>query len=155
MRAVIQRVSQASVTSRDESTGHVEETGRIAQGFVVLLGVAAEDTSADVEYLTGKVAGLRVFEDEAGKMNLALADIGGELLVVSQFTLLGDCRKGRRPGFDQAARPEQANALYEQFVAGLRSLGLTVATGRFQTHMELSLTNSGPVTLLLDSRKLF
>lgn len=155
MRAVIQRVSQASVTSRDESTGLVEETGRIAQGFVVLLGVAAEDTSADVEYLTGKVAGLRVFEDEAGKMNLALADIGGELLVVSQFTLLGDCRKGRRPGFDQAARPEQANALYEQFVAGLRSLGLTVATGRFQTHMELSLTNSGPVTLLLDSRKLF
>lgn len=155
MRAVIQRVSQASVTSRDESTGLIEETGRIAQGFVVLLGVAAEDTSADVEYLTGKVAGLRVFEDEAGKMNLALADIGGELLVVSQFTLLGDCRKGRRPGFDQAARPEQANALYEQFVAGLRSLGLTVATGRFQTHMELSLTNSGPVTLLLDSRKLF
>lgn len=155
MRAVIQRVSEAHVTSRDEANGVVEETGRIARGFVVLLGVSGDDTDDDAAYLAGKVAGLRVFEDEAGKMNLALGDVGGAVLVVSQFTLMGDCRKGRRPGFDQAARPEQAIPLYEAFVARLREAGLVVATGRFQTHMEVALVNDGPVTLLLDSRKLF
>jgi D-aminoacyl-tRNA deacylase len=155
MRAVIQRVSRASVTSRDDATGLVEEVGAIDRGFLVLLGVAITDTAADVDYLVGKVTGLRVFEDEAGKMNLALGEVGGGLLVVSQFTLLGDCRKGRRPGFDQAARPELAIPLYERFVAGCRATGLFVATGRFQTHMEVSLVNDGPVTLLLDSHKAF
>lgn len=149
MRAVIQRVSSASVTV----DGAI--VGQIGRGFLVLLGVAVADTNADVIAMADKIAGLRVFEDPDGRMNLALADVGGAVLVVSQFTLLGDCRKGRRPSFIEAARPELANALYEAVVAELRGQGLTVATGRFQTHMDVALVNDGPVTLLLDTRKLF
>lgn len=149
MRAVVQRASRASVTVADEVVG------QIGRGFVVLLGVADEDTAADADWLADKIAGLRVFEDADGKMNLALADVAGAVLAISQFTLLGDCRKGRRPSFIAAARPEAAETLYDHFVARLRSLGLLVETGRFQTHMDVALVNDGPVTLLLDSRKQF
>ncbi|MBI3865902.1 MAG: D-tyrosyl-tRNA(Tyr) deacylase [Planctomycetia bacterium] len=147
MRAVVQRVSRASVSVGGEVAGAIE------RGFLVLLGVAISDTREDARTLAAKIAGLRVFEDDQGKMNLALADVGGGMLVVSQFTLLGDCRKGRRPSFDQAARPELARELYEAFVADVRGLGITTATGRFQEQMLVDLTNDGPVTLLLDSRK--
>jgi D-tyrosyl-tRNA(Tyr) deacylase len=149
MRAVVQRVSQGAVSV----DGNV--IGRIGIGYVVLLGVATEDTQEDVIWLAGKVQGLRVFEDAAERMNLALKDVGGKVLVISQFTLLGDCRKGRRPSFVAAAPPEHANSLYQSFVAELRGHGLTVETGRFQADMQVSLTNDGPVTLLLDSRKEF
>lgn len=132
-----------------------EVTGEIARGFVVLLGVADGDTQDDVIYMAQKVVGLRVFEDSDGKMNLGLADIGGGMLVVSQFTLLGDTRKGRRPSFIAAARPEMADALYRSFIAEVQGQGITVATGRFQTHMDVELVNDGPVTLLIDSRKEF
>ena len=121
----------------------------------MLLGVGTDDTDADAVALAVKIAGLRVFEDDDGKMNLALDDVDGRMLVVSQFTLFGDCRKGRRPSFVEAARPEQAERLYESFVAEIRGQGLQVETGRFQTHMDVSLVNDGPVTLLLDSRKAF
>ena len=147
MRAVVQRVSRAKVTVEGEITGEIE------RGFLVLLGVAEGDTQEDVIYMAQKVAGLRVFEDADGKMNLSLIDIGGKMLVVSQFTLLGDCRKGRRPSFIEAARPEIADALYRSFVAEVQGQGVTVATGRFQTHMDVELVNDGPVTLLIDSRK--
>lgn len=149
MRAVVQRVSRAKVTV----DGGI--TGEISRGFVVLLGVAEGDNQDDVIYTAQKVVGLRVFEDADGKMNLGLADIGGQMLVVSQFTLLGDCRKGRRPSFIAAARPETADALYRSFVAEVQGQGITVATGRFQTHMDVELVNDGPVTLLIDSRKDF
>lgn len=149
MRAVVQRVSSASVVVAGELVGRIE------RGFLVLLGVAESDTAEDARTLARKVTGLRVFEDDAGKMNLGLADIGGAMLVVSQFTLLGDCRQGRRPSFVAAARPDQAEMLYQLFVSEVRDLGTTVATGRFQHHMEVSLVNDGPVTLLLDSTKLF
>ena len=149
MRAVVQRVSRASVTVAGEIVGE------IARGFLVLLGVAEGDTTDDADYLAQKIAGLRVFEDPEGKMNLALADVGGAMLVVSQFTLMGDCRKGRRPGFDRAARPEVADPLYQRFVAQVRELGLTVATGKFQAQMDVELVNDGPVTLLVDSRREF
>lgn len=149
MRAVIQRVSRAEVRVAGEVVGH------IGRGFLVLLGVAEEDTQEDVIYLTHKIAGLRIFEDEAGKMNLSLHDVGGAVLLVSQFTLLGDCRKGRRPSFVHAARPELAETLYRSVAAELKGQGLTVQTGRFQVHMEVELVNDGPVTLLLDSRKTF
>lgn len=149
MRAVVQRVSRAQVTVAGEISGKIDK------GLLVLLGVADGDTSEDVAFLAPKIAGLRVFEDAAEKMNLALADVGGKMLVVSQFTLLGDCRKGRRPGFDAAARPEVAEPLYEEFVATVRATGLVVETGRFQQFMEVELVNDGPITLLLDSRKLF
>ena len=129
--------------------------GSIGRGFVVLLGVAKSDAAADAEYLAEKTAGLRVFQDVAEKMNCALADVGGAVLVVSQFTLCGDCRKGRRPSFDEAAPLEQAKALYEHYIALLRERGLPVATGVFQAMMELELVNDGPVTLLLDSKKQF
>jgi len=119
------------------------------------LGVASDDTTLDAEQLAEKIAGLRIFEDAEGKMNLALADVGGAMLVVSQFTLFGDCRKGRRPSFVAAAPPELAEQLYEVFVRAVRHLGLEVATGRFRRHMDVTLTNDGPVTLLLDSRRLF
>jgi D-tyrosyl-tRNA(Tyr) deacylase len=148
MRAVVQRVSQASVTV----DGSV--VASIGTGFLVLLGVAQSDSPEDARYLAGKVAGLRIFEDEAGKMNRALSEVGGEVLVISQFTLLGDCRKGRRPSFTEAAAPEQAEALYQAFVEELRRGAIPVRTGRFQTHMHVNLTNDGPVTLLLDSRRL-
>jgi len=122
---------------------------------MVLLGVAADDTPEDARQLADKIVGLRVFDDAEGKMNLALADVSGSLLVVSQFTLLGDCRKGRRPSYTDAAPPELAEALYEQFVAVAKELGAPVATGKFRTHMQVTLVNDGPVTLLLDSRKSF
>ncbi len=149
MRAVLQRVSEARV----EVAG--QEVGRIGRGLLVLLGVGAGDAMPDVRYLAEKTAGLRVFEDADGKMNRSLADSGGAVLVVSQFTLYGDCRKGRRPSFTPAAPPELAKSLYEDFVAHLRSLGLAVATGIFQADMQVHLVNDGPVTLLLDSRKEF
>lgn len=147
MRAVIQRVTEASVTVDSVVVG------RIQRGFLVLLGVADDDTQEDVIWISAKIAGLRVFEDSEGRMNLALADVGGSVLLVSQFTLYGDCRKGRRPSFVQAARPEKANALYMSVRAELQGQGLSVETGTFQAHMEVRLLNDGPVTLLLDSRK--
>ena len=149
MRAVVQRVSRAKVTVEGEITGE------IATGLLVLLGVAEGDTAEDAVTLAEKLVGLRIFEDAEGKMNLALSEIGGAMLVVSQFTLLGDCRKGRRPSFITAARPEVAEALYRTLVAEVQGRGITVATGRFQTHMDVELVNDGPVTLLLDSRKAF
>lgn len=149
MRAVVQRVTEARV----EVGGEV--VGAIGTGLLVLLGVARGDTPADAAYLAEKTAGLRIFEDGDGKMNLALADVDGAVLAVSQFTLLGDCRKGRRPGFTDAAPPELADSLYNQYVAALRAAGLEVATGVFRAEMQVHLVNDGPVTLLLDSRKEF
>lgn len=149
MRAVVQRVSEASVTVDGEVTG------KIATGFMVLLGVKDGDSDQNARYLAEKIAGLRVFEDTEGKMNLSLADVGGAMLVVSQFTLLGDCRKGRRPSFIAAAQPAEAERLYEYFVSVVKDLGIAVACGRFRTHMNVSLVNDGPVTLMLDSDKLF
>jgi D-tyrosyl-tRNA(Tyr) deacylase len=145
MKACIQRVSSARVRVEGETVGE------IGRGFLVLLGVAAGDGPAELRWMVDKVVGLRVFDDGEGKMNLALADVGGELLVVSQFTLLGDCRKGRRPSFIDAAPPEMAERMYEEFVAAARTAGIRVATGKFRTHMEVELVNDGPVTLLLDS----
>ncbi len=146
MRAVVQRVARAKVTVAGETVGALDG------GFLVLLGVAEGDTPADAEFLAQKIAGLRVFDDEDGKMNLGLADVGGQMLVVSQFTLLGDCRKGRRPSFIGAARPDTAEQLYRHFVSRVEEQGIRVATGRFQQHMLVELVNDGPVTLLLDSR---
>ncbi|MDY0268491.1 D-aminoacyl-tRNA deacylase [Trichloromonas sp.] len=149
MRAVLQRVASAHV----EVDG--KRVGEIGRGLLILLGVEQGDGAEDVRYLAEKSAQLRIFEDAAGKMNLSLADVGGQALVVSQFTLLADCRKGRRPGFSRAALPEPADLLYQQFVTLLRERGLTVATGIFQAEMQVHLVNDGPVTLLLDSRKEF
>ncbi len=129
--------------------------GEIAEGLLVLLGVAAGDAEADAEYLAEKIAGLRIFEDHDGKMNLSVQDVGGAVLAVSQFTLLGDVRRGKRPSFDGAAKPERARELYEYFVAQIRLRGLHCSTGQFQATMAVSLVNEGPVTLLLDSTKLF
>ena len=145
MRAVVQRVSSASVDSEGV------RTGTIGRGFLVLLGVTHSDTEEDAQWLAEKIAGLRVFEDEEGKLNLSLLDVGGEMLVVSQFTLYGDCRRGRRPSFSEAARPEAANALYEKFVEYARQTGVPVQTGVFQTMMAVSLVNDGPVTLIIDT----
>ena len=149
MRCVIQRVSEASVTTGGEVVG------KIGKGFMVLVGVSVDDTEKDVRYMAEKVPNLRIFEDENDKMNLSLKDVGGAILAVSQFTLYGDARGGRRPSFITAARPEEANALYEQLVAAWRAQGLTVETGRFRTDMQVALVNDGPVTLLMDSTKLF
>ena len=149
MRAVIQRVSKSEVTVGNESVG------KIGEGLVVLLGVGKDDTEKDGEYLAEKIANLRIFADDQDKMNLSLLDTGGSALVVSQFTLFGDCRKGRRPSYNDAAAPERAEELYEYFVARLKYLGITVATGRFQAMMNINLINDGPVTVLLDSRKIF
>lgn len=149
MRAIIQRVSQASVVVAEETVGAID------QGLMVLLGVAQGDTSKDAVYLADKTAGLRIFEDDDGKMNRSVEDIGGSILVISQFTLLGDCRKGRRPGFTDAAPPELADNLYEEYVNALRSRGITVATGVFRANMQVALVNDGPVTIMLDSRKQF
>ncbi|MBP2018264.1 D-tyrosyl-tRNA(Tyr) deacylase [Symbiobacterium terraclitae] len=149
MRAVVQRVSRASVTVDGDVVG------RIGRGYVVLLGVSREDDDEAADYMAEKIAGLRVFEDEAGKMNRSIQEVGGAILAVSQFTLYGDVRRGRRPGFDRAGRPEQAEPLYQRFVEKLRSLGLHVETGRFQTHMEVELVNDGPVTILVDSERTF
>jgi len=143
MRACVQRVSQAQV-----AVG-AEVCGRIGRGMVVLLGLAAGDTAENARQLAEKIAGLRIFDDEQGKMSLSLSEVGGAMLVVSQFTLLGDCRKGRRPSFVAAAPPEVAETIYESFVAAARACGLEVATGRFRQHMSVSLINDGPVTLIV------
>lgn len=149
MRCVIQRVTQASVTVGEELVG------KIGRGYMILIGVSSEDTDKDLRYMAEKVPNLRIFEDEAGKMNLSIKDVGGEILAVSQFTLYGDARGGRRPSFSTAARPEQANALYEQLVEAWREQGIHVETGRFRAEMQVSLVNDGPVTMLMDSTKLF
>ena len=149
MRCVVQRVKEASVTVAGETVG------KIGPGYMVLIGVSVEDTEKDVRYMADKVPNLRIFEGAEDKMNLSLKDVGGEILAVSQFTLYGDARGGRRPSFIAAARPEAANELYEQLVASWREQGIHVETGRFRTHMEVSLVNDGPVTILLDSMKGF
>jgi D-tyrosyl-tRNA(Tyr) deacylase len=149
MRACVQRVSEAKVTV----DGSI--VGEIRAGMLVLLGVAQNDTEADASYLAEKLVGLRIFEDEQGKMNRSLADLNGQMLVVSQFTLLGDSRHGRRPSFTGAAPPELAVPLYERFVALVRGAGIEVQTGQFQAQMQVALVNEGPVTLLVDSRKQF
>ena len=149
MRAVVQRVSRARVTVNGETAGE------IGLGLLVLLGVGTEDTRAAADYLVEKTIGLRIFEDAGGKMNLSVAEVGGALLVVSQFTLYGDARRGKRPSFDGAAPPEQARELYEYFVEKVRAAGLRSETGRFQETMQVELANDGPVTILLDSGKAF
>lgn len=149
MRAVVQRVGRASV----KVTGQL--TGSISAGLLVLLGVTQDDTEADADYLAEKIAGMRIFEDATGKMNLSVSETDGAVLAVSQFTLFGDMRHGKRPSFDAAARPERAKALYEYFVERIRALGPRCETGRFQEMMEVELVNNGPVTILLDSKKLF
>jgi D-tyrosyl-tRNA(Tyr) deacylase len=146
MRACIQRVTQASVTIEGQIVGQIE------RGLLVLLGVAQDDSEDDARQLAGKIVGLRIFEDDAGKMNRSVAEVGGGMLVVSQFTLLGDCRKGRRPSFIAAAPPELAEKLYEVFVDQVRSESIPVETGRFRQFMQVALVNDGPVTLLLDTR---
>jgi D-tyrosyl-tRNA(Tyr) deacylase len=146
MRACVQRVLESRVTVAGETVGE------IGRGLLVLLGVAADDDDADARWLAEKIAGLRIFEDDAGKMNVSLAEMGGAMLVVSQFTLLGDCRKGRRPSFVQAAAPELAEQIYEAFVASVRAAGIEVATGQFRQHMLVSLMNDGPVTLIVESK---
>ena len=149
MRAVIQRVSRAKVSVNGETTGEIEK------GILVLLGVSRADSETEADYLLEKTLNLRIFEDEAGKMNLSLLDIKGAMLVVSQFTLYGDARKGRRPSYIEAAAPDEANRLYEYFVTQARKQVSKVATGRFQAMMDVELVNDGPVTILLDSSKLF
>ncbi len=149
MRAVVQRVSRASVKVDDEIVGQIDV------GLLVLLGVANDDTEQDADYLAEKITGLRIFEDAEGKMNLSVIDTKGSVLAVSQFTLFGDVRRGKRPSFDAAARPEQAKKLYEYFVERVRTTGLRCETGTFQATMKVELTNEGPVTIMLDSRKLF
>lgn len=149
MRAVIQRVSEACVKVDGEVIGSIDK------GYLVLLGVEEGDTEKEAQYMADKIAGIRLFEDEEGKMNLALSEVGGSILAVSQFTLMGDARKGRRPSYSTAARPEEANELYENFVKLLRAQGFAVETGQFQADMKVSLVNDGPVTILLDSKKLF
>lgn len=149
MRACVQRVSRCSVTVEGQVVG------QIGRGLLVLLGVTHDDTPADVDYLAEKTTGLRIFEDDAGKMNRSVLDIGGQILVVSQFTLWGDCRRGKRPSFTDAAAPDLAERLYDEFVAAVQRLGVPAATGKFRTQMDVALVNDGPVTLLLDSRKSF
>jgi D-tyrosyl-tRNA(Tyr) deacylase len=149
MRAVVQRVSRAKVTVGEEIAGE------IGTGLLVLLGVGRDDTEADANYLAEKIVGLRIFEDLDGKMNRSVQDVGGSVLAVSQFTLYGDVRRGKRPSFDAAAPPEQARRLYEFFVERLRAAGLLCETGRFQEMMQVELVNEGPVTILLDSGKAF
>ena len=149
MRAVVQRVTNASVTVSGETAG------AIGPGLMVLIGVSADDTDKDLKYITDKVMNLRVFDDDAGVMNRSVLDTGGSILAVSQFTLYGDARGGRRPSYIRAAKPEAANALYERLVAAWRENGIHVETGRFRTEMLVSLVNDGPVTILLDSEKAF
>jgi D-tyrosyl-tRNA(Tyr) deacylase len=149
MRAVVQRVSQSKVIVDDTIVGAIDF------GLNVLLGVEKGDTQADVEYLANKISNLRIFEDDDDKLNLSLKDVNGKMIVVSQFTLLGDCRKGRRPSFIEAARPNEANERYEQFVSLVQDEGIEVETGQFQEHMTVEIINDGPVTLILDSKKNF
>ena len=149
MRAVVQRTLRSSVT--------VDNTviGAAGQGLTVLLGIGSDDSLADVEYMAEKITNLRIFHDDQGKMNCSLLDVGGEMLVISQFTLYGDCRKGRRPSFDRAARPEQAVPLYKQFIKLCAAKGIKVCEGQFQSEMIVSLDNHGPVTMLVDSKREF
>lgn len=149
MRAIVQRVAHASVVVEGETVGAIQK------GYMVLVGVMDGDTEADVQYISKKIAGLRIFEDADEKMNCSLKDVGGSVLLVSQFTLAGDARHGNRPSFSTAARPEIAEPLFLSLADSLRSAGLTVETGRFRTHMEVTLLNDGPVTILLDSRREF
>lgn len=149
MRAVVQRVTQSDVAVDGKTTGAIKK------GLMVLLGVAEDDTEKDAEYIASKTAGLRIFEDEEEKMNLSVKDVGGEILAVSQFTLMGDARKGKRPSFTKAARPEEANRLYEVFKEFLRKEGIRVESGVFQADMLVRIYNDGPVTILLDSKKTF
>ena len=149
MRAVVQRVKEARVDVQGVTVGEID------QGFLVFLGVGHGDSEEDVAYLANKISHLRVFPDAQGLMNISLAEIRGSVLVVSQFTLWGDCHKGRRPSFARAAPPDQAEALYQSFVGALRGKGFPVATGKFQEMMDVHLINDGPVTLILDSRKVF
>ena len=149
MRCVVQRVTSASVTVEGETVG------AIGQGLMVLIGVCDEDGEADLKYMAEKVPNLRIFDDENGVMNRSVLDIGGSILAVSQFTLYGDARGGRRPSYIRAAKPEVANAFYEKLIAAWRAKGIPVETGRFRTEMAVSLVNDGPVTILMDSTKLF
>lgn len=149
MRAVVQKVTASNVSVDGEVVG------KINSGLLVLLGVGEDDEIKDVDYMVDKIVNLRIFEDENEKLNLSLLDVGGELLVVSQFTLFGDCRKGRRPGFSDAARPDKADEFYIDFVEKAKSHGINVQTGKFRTHMMVELINDGPVTLLIDSKKNF
>jgi D-tyrosyl-tRNA(Tyr) deacylase len=149
MRAVVQRVSSARVRVDRRVVGEIE------RGLLVLAGVEKTDTADDISYIAGKVRDLRIFEDAEGKMNVPVAQAGGAVLVVSQFTLCGDCRRGRRPSFDDAAAPEAARPIYDQLIAALRSSQLRVATGEFQAHMQVEIVNDGPVTILLDSQRRF
>jgi len=149
MRAVVQRVIRSRVLVDGEITGDINK------GLMILLGVEDEDTETDANYMAEKIAGLRIFEDAEGKMNLSLADVGGAMLVVSQFTLLGDCRKGRRPSFIRAARPEEADRLYRHYVEVCQGMGIRVEEGVFRAEMLVQIENDGPVTLILDSRKNF
>jgi D-aminoacyl-tRNA deacylase len=149
MRAVVQRVSQARVTVGDEAVGEIN------RGLLVLLGIAKDDQEGDADYLSDKIVGLRVFEDDSGRMNRSVGEAGGGVLVVSQFTLYGDVRRGKRPAFDVAAPPEKARPLYEYFVARILAADLRCETGRFQEMMQVDLVNDGPVTILLDSSKAF
>lgn len=149
MRAVVQRVSSSKVTVDENIIGEIDK------GLLILLGVTHEDTSEDVDYLLEKIVNLRIFEDDNEKMNLSLKDVNGELLVVSQFTLYGDCKKGRRPNFTSAAKPDLANKLYEEFVDKAKKQNIKVGTGQFGAHMMVELVNDGPVTMLIDSEKNF
>ena len=149
MRCVVQRVTEASVTVNGETVGAV------GPGLMVLIGVSTEDTDADLKYMAEKVPNLRIFDDENGVMNRSVLDVGGSILAVSQFTLYGDARGGRRPSYIRAAKPDEANALYERLVAAWRDKGIHVETGRFRTEMKVSLVNDGPVTILIDSEKAF
>ena len=149
MRCVVQRVTEASVTVNGETVGAV------GPGLMVLIGVSTEDTDADLKYMAEKVPNLRIFDDENGVMNRSVLDVGGSILAVSQFTLYGDARGGRRPSYIRAAKPDEANAVYERLVAAWRAKGIHVETGRFRTEMKVSLVNDGPVTILIDSEKAF
>ena len=149
MRAVVQRVSYASVKVNKEVTGEIKK------GLLVFLAVCDDDTKKDLEYMADKVSGLRIFEDDEEKMNLSVTDVGGEILVISQFTLYGDCRKGKRPSFVSAGEPKYANMMYEEFINNLKDKGLTVEKGVFGADMKVELLNDGPVTILLDSKKTF
>ena len=149
MRAIVQRVKESKVEVKGKTVGE------IGPGLLIFLGMGQDDSEKDGSYLADKIANLRIFPDKKGLMNLSLLDTGGAALVVSQFTLWGDCRKGRRPSFAKAARPERANELYEHFIGLMKNKGIQVATGKFQEMMDVSLVNDGPVTLMLDSRKEF
>lgn len=149
MRSVVQRVSKAAV----QVNGQV--IGETRMGILALIGIGLDDGSEDIRWMADKLIGLRIFEDQEGKMNLSLPEVGGEILLVSQFTLFGDCRKGKRPSFSHAAPPERAKEIFEELVANLRHQGIRVETGEFQAHMEVTLVNDGPVTILLDSKRNF